>query len=81
MNRRRKLWLGIAAIAVMVAVAWPLIRRYAATEYRTFYCPGGRYIPTVYRYPVFTSTMPGQSDDASGFMVLRNQSGETLYTE
>ena len=71
--------IGLVALGVALAAGCHGDSSARAEEYRSSVSPDGRFKMVVYRIPVTTTMMPGQSGDAPGFVRLYDQrSGHIL---
>lgn len=80
-SKRKKTLIAVVVLAGLVSIVifcWPILRRAAASEYRTFQSPDGKYKVVVYRLPEFSRIMPGQYGDAPGYVRLYDNSGHVL---
>ena len=68
----------LLVVMLLVPICWPLVLKFAATEYRTIESPDGNYKIVVYRIPAFSISMPGQSGDAPGYVRLYDKVGRIL---
>jgi hypothetical protein len=78
-RRRTRLAAGLAAAALLAALAWWLLApRILATEYGAFPSPDRSYRVVVLRTPVWRGVMPGQAGDAPGVVRLYDRDGRVL---